>query len=54
MRREHEVYALDCYGCGGSIEINCNGSHLCPKCGALFCIEWRAECPKAADGAATT
>ena len=41
--RVHEAYELTCHGCQASIEIRCDGPHVCPKCGAGLSLQWRDE-----------
>lgn len=41
MRREREVFEIQCWACGSTVEIGCCGPHVCVKCGARLKIEWR-------------
>lgn len=41
MRREREVFELECWACGSTAEIDCGGPHVCVKCGVALSIQWR-------------
>ena len=43
---DHEVYVLDCYGCGRKLTIEAGQPsevRSCPHCGAVLDIDWRPE-----------